>query len=995
MVMELHNHNPFPVYFITSFLFLFLLVLLKLLKTFGSSKSSTKLPPGPWTLPVIGNIHQVVGSLPHQCFKKLADKYGPLMHLKLGEVSNIIVTSPQMAQEIISTRYLNFCDRPNLFLSAIVSYNNTNIVFAQHGEYWRQLRKICTSELLSPKRVQSFRSIRKDEVSELVKKIYASAREGSIFNLSQNIYPMTYGIAARASFGKKCRYQQVFTSKIEEQLKLLGGFSLADLYPSIRVFQMLAKGKVEKVHREIDRVLEDIIDEHKNRKSGECETVEDLVDVLLMVQSENELEFPLTDDNIKAVIQDMLTAGGETSSATIEWGMSEMIRNPRVMEAAQAEVRKVFDSKGYVDESELNELVYLKSIIKETLRLHPPVPLLIPRVSREKCQINGYEIPAKTTVIINIWAIGRSLKYWTEAESFKPERFLNSSIDFKGTNFEFIPFGAGRRICPGIGFAMPNIELSLAHLLYHFDWKLPNKMKNEELDMADSYGITLRRENDLCLIPVPSSIHPFLFAPSLICYHVQRSGSNKSSTKLPPGPRTLPLIGNLHQLVGSQTHHCLKKMADKYGPLMHLKLGEVSNIIVTSPQMTKEIMKTNDLNFADRPYLQSSRIVSYNGTNISFSPHGDYWRQLRKICTVELLTAKRVQSFRCIREDEVSELVEKICASASEGSIFNLSQNIYPMTYGIAARAAFGKKCRYQQVFISKIEEQLKLIEGFSVADLYPSSRVLQMMAKGKLEKVHGEIDRMLQDIIDEHKNRKRGECEAVEDLVDVLLKFQSENELGYSLTDDNIKAVIQDMFIGGGETSSAAVEWGMSEMIRNPRVMEVAQAEVRRVFDSKGNVDKSELHQLVYLKSIIKETLRLHPSVPLLIPRVNREKCQINGYEIPAKSRVIINAWAIGRNPKYWAEAESFKPERFQNSSIDFKGTDFEFIPFGTGRRICPGITFAIPNIELPLAQLLYHFDWKLPNKMKNEKLDMTEGYGITLRRENDLCLIPITRRT
>ena len=279
---------------------------------------------------------------------------------------------------------------------------------------------------------------------------------------------------------------------------------------------------------------------------------------------------------------------------------------------------------------------------------------------------------------------------------------------------------------------------------------------------------------------------------------VQRSDSKTSSTccKLPPGPRTLPLIGNMHQFVGSlPVHHCLKNLADNYGPLMHLKLGEVSNIIVTSQEMAQEIMKTRDLNFSDRPNLVSSRIVSYNGSNIVFSQHGDYWRQLRKICTVELLTAKRVQSFRSIREEEVAELVKKIAATASEegGSIFNLTQSIYSMTFGIAARAAFGKKSRYQQVFISNMHKQLMLLGGFSVADLYPSSRVFQMMgATGKLEKVHRVTDRVLQDIIDEHKNRNRSseEREAVEDLVDVLLKFQKESE--FRLTDDNIKAVIQ-----------------------------------------------------------------------------------------------------------------------------------------------------------------------------------------------------------
>jgi cytochrome P450 len=201
-------------------------------------------------------------------------------------------------------------------------------------------------------------------------------------------------------------------------------------------------------------------------------------------------------------------------------------------------------------------------------------------------------------------------------------------------------------------------------------------------------------------------------------------------------------------------------------------------------------------------------------------------------------------------------------------------------------------------------------------------------------------------------------------------------------------------MFVGGTESSSEVVLWAMSEMVKNPMVMEEAQVEVRRVFDKKGYVDETELHQLIYLKSVIKETMRLHPSLPLLIPRESRERCQLNEFDIPAKTRVIVNAWAIARDPRYWVDAESFKPERFLNSPIDFKGTDFEYIPFGAGRRMCPGIAFALPNIELPLAQLLYHFDWKLPNGMKNEELDMTESFGLAVGRKHDLRLIPFIRR-
>lgn len=186
-------------------------------------------------------------------------------------------------------------------------------------------------------------------------------------------------------------------------------------------------------------------------------------------------------------------------------------------------------------------------------------------------------------------------------------------------------------------------------------------------------------------------------------------------------------------------------------------------------------------------------------------------------------------------------------------------------------------------------------------------------------------------------------------------------------------------------------MEWAISEIIKNPEVMRRAQDEVRNVFYEKGNVDESGLHELKYLHAIIKETLRLHPTVPLLLPRECSEQCEINGYQIPAKARVIVNAWALGRDPIYWFDAEKFNPERFIDSEVDYKGNNFEYIPFGAGRRICPGILFSQASIELLLAQLLFHFDWKLPGEMKQDQLDMTEIFGLSIRRKNDLELILI----
>ncbi|XVF03645.1 hypothetical protein REPUB_Repub05bG0011000 [Reevesia pubescens] len=503
--MELQS--PYVTLFLT---FLFLLTVVGFLKKIKANKSTLNLPPGPWKLPLIGNMHQLVSSLPHHTLRDLAKKYGGLMQLQLGEVPTIVVSSAEIAKEVMKTNDIIFSQRPYVLAADVLSYNSQAIIFTKYGNYWRQMRKVCTLELLSPNRVQSFQSIREGEVCNLIKSIALS--EGSPNNLTEKIFSLSYGITARAAFGKKSKEQGEFIRIIKEVTKLASGFSLHDMYPSSEVLKLIngMRIKLKKLHQASDRILENIVNEHKERRNrmmeaGKEQVEGDLVDVLLKLQQQGDLEFPLINDQIKAVIQDMFGAGSETSATTIEWAMSEILKNPELMEKAQNEVRGVFGENGGVNEERTHELKLLRSIVKETLRLHPPGPLLIPRECSENCVINGYDIPAKTKVLINAWAIQRVPYYWKKAEEFYPERFLDSSIDFRGTNFEYIPFGAGRRICPGISFGLPSVELSLANLLYHFDWKIPNGMKHEDLDMTESFGVTVKRKNDLFLIPIPYS----------------------------------------------------------------------------------------------------------------------------------------------------------------------------------------------------------------------------------------------------------------------------------------------------------------------------------------------------------------------------------------------------------------------------------------------------------------------------------------------------------
>ncbi|XWS27752.1 hypothetical protein CRYUN_Cryun25bG0007700 [Craigia yunnanensis] len=511
----------------------------------------------------------------------------------------------------------------------------------------------------------------------------------------------------------------------------------------------------------------------------------------------------------------------------------------------------------------------------------------------------------------------------------------------------------------------------------------------------------------LRLPSLPAFLTFFFFLSMLVKLAVKSSKTRKLAKNLPPGPWPLPFIGNVHQLLGRVTHRALRDLSMKYGPLIHLKLGEVPTIVVSSPDTVKQILKTHDMIFFQRPYILAHEILSYNRSNIIIAPYGNYWRQMRKICTIELLSAKRVQSFRSIREEEVSNLVKDISFSSSDSELglpINLTEKIFSLIYGITSRAAFGNKCKDQEAFITIIKQVVKVAGGFCFADMYPSSQVLKFISgmRHKLEKLHRATDEILGNIVNEHKKARNygaiksssGEQGDQEDLVDVLVKLQEHGDLEFPLSDDNIKAVILDIFAAGSESSATAIEWAMLELLKNPKLMKYAQTEVRQVFDAKGGyVDEEGISELKFLKLIIKETLRLHPSAPLSGRECDKD-CVIDGYEIPAKTKVILNMWAVGRDPKYWKEAENFDPWRFSDNPIDFKGTNFEYIPFGAGRRICPGISFALPNIELPLAKLLYHFDWKLPNGMKHEDLDMTESIGLTVKCKNDLFLIPISYR-
>ncbi|KAJ7956755.1 Cytochrome P450 [Quillaja saponaria] len=487
-----------------------------------------------------------------------------------------------------------------------------------------------------------------------------------------------------------------------------------------------------------------------------------------------------------------------------------------------------------------------------------------------------------------------------------------------------------------------------------------------------------------------------IFLLSLLLLMKMKKDIKKQNKQLPPGPPKLPIIGNLHQL-GALPHSSLWNLRKKYGPVIFLQLGGVPTVIISSAKTASEVLKVHDLDCCSRPLLAGTGRLSYNYIDIAFAPYGNYWREMRKICVLELFSTKRVQSFGLIREQEVASLINSISQSSLSAIHVDLSEKLLSLAANIICRTAFGKRFQENEFdegkFQEVVHEAMAMLGSFSASDFFPYVGWIIDRLTGlhsRLEKSFHELDGFYQQVIDQHLKTKQ---EKEEDIIDLLLKLEKNQTKidGAPITQDHIKAILMNVFLGGVDTGVITMIWAMAELVRNPRVMKKAQEEIRTYIGKKGKVNEEDIEELKYLKMVVKEALRLHPPSVLLIPRETLSHIKIDGYDIYPKTRIQVNVWGIGRDPDIWKSPEEFVPERFEDSSIDFKGPHDELLAFGAGKRGCPAMYMGLIMVELALANLLYCFDWKLPNGMKEEDVNMDEAAGLTVYKKLPLNLVPV----
>ncbi|GMJ06011.1 cytochrome P450, family 76, subfamily C, polypeptide 4 [Hibiscus trionum] len=477
-------------------------IFFQLFKPLFRRSNTLNLPPGP-----IGSISRL-GRHPNQSFAELAKIHGPIMTLRLGSITTVVLSSPEMAKQVLQTHAQSFSDRP--IPDAIVSMHNLNasLVWGPSDDSrWRKLRGLCSTQLFSAQKLNSLQFLRYQKVEQLIQHIRNHSLSNSQVNVGEVVFATTLNLIFSTMFSidivdPEFSTAQDFKELVWKIVESAGKPNLSDYFPVLKRFDLQGVRKRAMMHYDrMHQIFDEMIDKRmKSRASNSSTRNGDFLDVLLDQWEEN--GSVLNRETIKPLIQNLFIAGSETSATTTEWAMAELLRNPEVMHKAKKELTEVIGTERTVKESDIDGLPYLQAVVKETLRLHPAAPLLLPYKARNDVEICGYTVPKGSHALVNIWAMNRDPKYWNRPLTFSPERFMGSKIDYKGGTFEYIPFGAGRRLCLGLPLATRMVHLMLGSMILSFEWELPPGIKPEDVDMQEQFGMTLKKAVPLCAIPV-------------------------------------------------------------------------------------------------------------------------------------------------------------------------------------------------------------------------------------------------------------------------------------------------------------------------------------------------------------------------------------------------------------------------------------------------------------------------------------------------------------
>ncbi|KAJ8762617.1 hypothetical protein K2173_008056 [Erythroxylum novogranatense] len=470
----------------------------------------------------------------------------------------------------------------------------------------------------------------------------------------------------------------------------------------------------------------------------------------------------------------------------------------------------------------------------------------------------------------------------------------------------------------------------------------------------------------------------------------------KRTNNLPPSPPSLPILGHLH-LVNQPMYRSLGDLCTKYGDVLLLRFGTRKVLVVSSPSVVEECFTKNDIIFSNRPRLIAGEHLHYNYRAIGFSSYGDHWRNLRRVTSMELFSAPRLNKFSKIWEEEIQLLLKQLFQESVDKEMrVNLSSLFMELTFNVMLRMIAGKRYYGKGVvddeakeFRDLIREYMEVHGSVTLNDFFPVLQWVDFQGiERRMIRVMKKVDAFVQHLVNEQR-KKRAESSLVvsgsnsidresgRTLIDAMLSLQETQPELYP--DEDVKGVIMEMLTAGSETSATTMDWAMSLLLNNPEAMQKTVADIEAVVGLRRLMDETTLPNLNYLQNVIKETFRLYPAAPLLVPHESSDDCNVGDFHVPKGTMLLVNAWKIHRNPSYWVEPEKFMPERFELGKVD----GYNLVPFGAGRRICPGAALGRRTVGLTLGALIQCFEW---SRISEEKIDMTEGIGLSMPKLESL---------
>ncbi|KAM9316381.1 uncharacterized protein PAF06_007392 [Gastrophryne carolinensis] len=920
-----------------------------------SNHKYKNFPPGPRPLPIIGNVHSINMKRPHETFIKLSKRYGTVFSVQIGMRKMVILCGYDTIKDALLNHAEALSDRP---ITPLV-YNilkNYGVIFS-NGENWQVMRRFTLSTLrdygMGKKTIE-------DKISEEAECMIQSFKShgGKPFNSHSVMNTAVANIIVSILQSQRYEYDDPSFQKliclVNESFRLAGS-PLARLYDSFPFIIGLLGGhkKITENNFELHRFIRKMFT--KQRKELDVNNQRNLIDAFLSKQQEGKPESTkyFHDENLTVLVDNLFVAGMETTSTTLRWGLLLMMKYPDVQRKVQDEIDRVIGTARPKVEHR-KQMPYTDAVIHEIQRFGDIVPGSVPRTASQDLTFRGYFIPKGTIVIPLLSSVLRDGAYFEKPYEFYPEHFLNAQGNFK-KNEAFIPFSIGKRICAGETLAKMELFLFFTALLQAFRFQAPH---GAVLDCTPALGITNA--------PLPFDI----------CAIDPNVYSNPKYKNFPPGPRPLPIIGNVHSIDMKKPHKTFIELSKKYGTIFSVRVGMTKMVILCGYDTIRDALLNHAEALSDRP--KRPLIQNTHKDNGVIFSNGENWQVMRRFT---ISTLRDYGMGRKTIEDKISEEVDCLIHyfKSHKGKPFNNHSIMNTAVANIIVSILLSHRYDYEDPTIQKLiclVNENVIVAGSPLARLYDSFPYIIGLLGGhkKFTENKYEMYRFIQKTFT--KQRKELDVNNQRNLIDAFLAKQQEGkpESKKYFHDENLTVLVDNLFFAGMETISTTLRWGILLMMKYPNVQKKVQDEIDRVIGT-ARPKVEHRKQMPYTDAVIHEIQRFGDIVPGNVPRATTQDLTFRGYFIPKGTFVIPVLSSVLRDKAYFEKPYEFYPEHFLDAQGNFKKNE-AFIPFSIGKRVCAGETLAKMELFLFFTALLQAFKFQAP---PGAVLDLTPALGIT----------------